>query len=69
MMLDIIIPIVMSSDCPISELSDLFAASIIPNSFPLLIENENPQESNPPKYLELSPNKKYALWRRDNVEH
>jgi hypothetical protein len=68
-MLDIIIPVTMSSDCPMSELSDLFAASIVPNSFPLSIENEDSQESNSFEHLELSPNKKYAFWRRDNVDH
>jgi hypothetical protein len=52
-----------------SELSILFAASIVPNSFPLSIENKDSQESNPFKHLELSPNKKYAFWRRDNIEH
>ena len=68
-MSDIIIPVTMSSDCTMSEVSDPFAASIIPNSFPLSIENEDSQESNHFEHLELSPNKKYALWRRDNVEH
>ena len=68
-MSDIIIPVTMSSDCPMSELSDPFAASIVLNSFPLSIENEDSQKSNPFEHLELSPNKKYALWRRDNVEH
>jgi hypothetical protein len=68
-MLDIIIPVTISSDCPMSELSDLFTASIVPNSFPLSIENEDSQESNPFEHLELSLNKKYTLWRRDNVKH
>ena len=68
-MSDIIIPVTMSSDYPMFELLDPFAASIVPNSFPLSIENEDSQESNPFKHLELSLNKKYALWRRDNVEH
>jgi hypothetical protein len=68
-MSDIIIPATMSSDCPMSEQSDPFAVGIIPNSFPPSIENEDSQESNPFEHLELSPNKKYALWRRDNVEH
>jgi len=52
-----------------SEPSDPFAAGIIPNSFPLSIENEDCQESNPFEHLELSPNKRYALWRRDMVEY
>ena len=47
MMSDIIIPVTMSSDCPMSELSDPLAASIIPNPFPLSIENKDSQESNP----------------------
>ena len=38
---DIIIPVTMLSDCPMSKLSDPFATSIIPNLFPLSIENEN----------------------------
>jgi hypothetical protein len=59
----------MSSDCPMSKLSDPFASNIISNSFPLSIENEDSQESNPFEYLKLSPNKKYALWRRDTVEY
>jgi hypothetical protein len=68
-MSDIIIPATMSSDCPMSELSNPFAAGIIPNSFPLSIEKEESQESNALEYLELSPNKRHALWRRNNVEH
>ena len=68
-MSDIIIPVTMSSDYPMSEPSDPFAAGIIPNSFPLSIENEDSQESNPFEHLELSPNKRYALWRRDTVEY
>jgi hypothetical protein len=57
-MSDIIIPITMSSECSMSELSVPFTASIIPNLFPLSIEKENSQESNPFKDLELSLNKK-----------
>ena len=68
-MSDIIIPATMSSDSPMSEVSDPFAASIVPNSFSLSIENEESQESNPFEHLELSPNKRYALWRRDMVEY
>jgi hypothetical protein len=52
-----------------SELSDLFTASIVPNSFPLSIKNKDSQEINPFEHLELSLNKKYALWRRDNIEY
>jgi hypothetical protein len=69
MMSDIVIPATMSSDYSMSELSDLFAVSIIPNSFPLSIENEDSQESNTFEHLELSPNKRHAFWRRNNVEH
>jgi hypothetical protein len=68
-MSDIIIPATMSSDYPMSELSDPFATNIIPNSFPLSTENEVSEEDNSFDYLELSPNKKYALWRRDMVEY
>jgi hypothetical protein len=68
-MSDIIIPATMSSDCPMSEPSDPFAVDIIPNSFPLSIENEVSQEGDPFEHLELSPNKRYALWRRDTVEY
>ena len=68
-MLDIIIPVTMSSDYSMSELLDPFTASIVPNSFSLSIENEDSQKSNPFEHLELSRNKKFALWRRDNVEH
>ena len=71
-MSDIIIPATMSatmsSDFPMSELSDTFAAGIIPNSVSLSIENEVSQESNPFEHLELSPNKRYALWKRDTVQ-
>ena len=67
-MSDIIIPATMSSDCPMSEPSDPFAVEIIPNSFPLSIENEVSQEGDPFEHLELSLNKRYALWRRDTVE-
>ena len=60
----------MSSDYHISDPSDPFAAADpIPNSFPLsLTENEFSQEDNL-EQLELSPNKRYALWRKDAVEY
>jgi hypothetical protein len=58
----------MSSDC-MSELSDPFAAGIIPNSFPLSTENEVSHEGDLFEYLKLSPNKRYALWSRDTVEY
>ena len=59
----------MSSDCLLSEPSDPFATDIIPNSFPLSTENEDSQEGNPLEHLELSPNKRYALWRKETVEY
>jgi hypothetical protein len=62
-MSDIIIPTMMSSDCPMSEPSDPFATDIILNSFPLLIENEASEEGNIFDHLELSLNKKYACYR------
>ena len=68
-MSDIIIPVTISSDCPMSEPSDPFAVDIIPNSFPLSIENEVSQEGDLFEHLELSPNKRYVLWRRDTVEY
>ena len=66
---NIIIPAMASSDYPISELSDLFIIDIISNSVPLLIENEVTKEVDPFEHLELSPNKRYTLWRRDTVEY
>jgi hypothetical protein len=66
---NIIIPATASSDYPMSELSDPFAVDIISNSFPLSTENEVSEEVNPFEHLELSPNKRYALWRRDTVEY
>ena len=68
-MSDIIIPATMSSDCLMSESLDLFAADIIPNSFPLSTENNVFQEGDPLDHLELSPNKRYALWKKDTVEY
>ena len=69
-MSDIIIPATASSDCPMSEPSDPFAVDTIPNSFPLSpFENRVFQESNPFEHLDLSPNKRHALWRRDTVEY
>jgi hypothetical protein len=68
-MLDIIIPATISSDYSMSELSNPFATNIIPNSFPLSTENKVLEEGNTFNYLELSPNKKYTLWRRDMVEY
>jgi hypothetical protein len=66
---NIIIPATASSDYPMSKLSDPFTVDIISNSFPLLTENEVSEEVEPFKYLELSLNKRYALWRRDTVEY
>ena len=66
--MNIIIPV--SSDCHMSDPSDPFAAADpIPNSFPLSsTENELSQEGNL-EQLELSPNKRYALWRKGAVEY
>ena len=65
---NIIIPV--SSDCHMSDPSDPFAtADPIPNSFPLSsTENELSQEGNL-EQLELSPNKRYALWRKGAVDY
>ena len=65
---NIIIPV--SSDYYMSDLSDPFAtADSISNSFPLSpTENEFSQEGNL-KQLELSSNKRYALWRKDVIEY
>ena len=69
MMSDIIIPATMSSDCLMSESLDPFATDIIPNSFLLSTENNVFQEGNPLDHLELSPNKRYSLWKKDTVEY
>ena len=66
---NIIIPATASSDYPMSEHSDPFTVDIISNSFPLLTENEVSEEVDPLEHLELSPNKRYTLWRRDTVEY
>ena len=66
---NIIIPATASSDYPMSELSDPFAVNIILNSLPLSIKNEVSEEVDPFEYLELSLNKRYALWRKDTVEY
>ena len=66
---NIIIPAMVSSDYPISELWDPFAVDIISNSFPLSTENEVSEEVDPLEHLELSPNKRYALWKWDTVEY
>ena len=60
-MSDIIIPAMILSNCPMSELSDPFAVDIIPNSFPLLAENEVSEKNDPFEHLELSPNKRYTI--------
>jgi hypothetical protein len=66
--MNIIIPV--SSDYYISDPSDTFTtADLIPNSFPLLpTENEFSQEGNF-EQLDLSPNKRYAFWRKDMIEY
>ena len=66
---NIIIPATASSDYPISEHLDPFTVDIISNSFPLLTENKVSEEVDPFEHLELSPNKRYALWRKDTVEY
>jgi hypothetical protein len=67
-MSDIIIPATILSDCPMSEQSDPFATDIVADSFPST-ENEASEEGDTFDHLELSPNKKYALWRRDMVDY
>jgi hypothetical protein len=59
-MSDIIIPIIILNDCPMSELSDLFTIDIISNSFPLLTKNKVSKKNKPFDYLELSLNKRYC---------
>ena len=66
---NIIIPAMILSDYPMFELSDPFAVNIISNSFPLSTKNEVSEEVDPFEHLELSPNKRYALWRKDTVEY
>jgi hypothetical protein len=66
---NIIIPAMASSDFFMSEPSDPFFSDRISNSFPLFIENEDSQKNNPFKHLELSPNKRYTLWRKDMVKY
>ena len=66
---NIIIPATASSDYPMSEHSDPFTVDIISNSFPLSTENEVSEEVDSFEHLELSPNKRYALWRKDTVEY
>ena len=66
---NIIIPAIASSDYPISEHSDPFTVDIISNSFPLSTENEVSKKVDSFEHLELSPNKRYALQRRDTVEY
>jgi hypothetical protein len=68
-MSDIIIPATILSDCPISDLSNLFAIDIIPNPFPLPAENEVFEKGDLFEHLELSLNKRYAIWRRETIEY
>jgi hypothetical protein len=68
-MSDIIILVMILSDCPMSELSDPFTVNIISNSFPLLAENEVSKKNDPFEHLELSPNKRYTIWRREMIEY
>jgi hypothetical protein len=66
---NIIIPTIASSNYPISELSDLFAANIISNSFPLSTENKVSEEVDSFEHPELSLNKRYTFWRKDTIEY
>ena len=66
---NIIIPATASSDYPMSEHSDPFTVDIISNSFPLSTENEVSEEVDSFEHLELSPNKRYALWKKNTVEY
>ena len=66
---NIIIPAMASSDYPMFELSDPFAVNIISNLLPLSTENEVSEEVDSFEHLELSPNKRYTLWRRDTIEY
>ena len=66
---NIIIPATASSDYLMSKHSDPFTVDIISNSFSLSTENEVSEEVDPFEYLELSPNKRYALWRKNTVEY
>jgi hypothetical protein len=68
-LINIIIPAMASSNYPIFELSNLFTVDIISNSFPLSIENEIFKEVDLFEHLELSPNKRYALWRKNTIEY
>jgi hypothetical protein len=60
-MSDIIIPIMILNNCPMSELSDPFAIDIIPNSFPLSAENKVSEKGDTFEHLELSLNKRYTI--------
>jgi hypothetical protein len=69
MSINIIIPATASSDYSMSEHSDPFTVNIISNSFPLSTKNEVSKKVDPFEHLELSPNKRYALWRKNTVEY
>ena len=68
-MFDIIIPAIIPSDCPISEMSDPFTVNVIPNSFPLSAENKVCEKGDTFEHLEPSPNKRYTIWRRETIEY
>jgi hypothetical protein len=68
-MSDIIIPTTILSDYSMFKLLDPFIIDIIPNTFPLSIKNEVPEKGNDFKYLKLSLNKKYIIWRREMIEY
>jgi len=68
-MSNIIILVMISNDCPMSKLSDPFTVDIIPNFFPLLAENEVSEKNDSFEHLELSLNKRYAIWRRETIKY
>jgi hypothetical protein len=68
-MSNIIIPVMILSNYPMSELSDPFTVDIIPNSIFLLAKNEVSEKHNPFEHLELSLNKSYTIWRREMIEY
>ena len=61
MFTNIIIPAMISSDYPMSELLDPFTVDIISNSFPLSTENKFLEEVDSFEHLELFLNKRYTL--------
>jgi len=66
---NIIILAIILSDCLMSELSDPFTVNIILNSFFLSAENKVSEKGDPFEHLELSLNKRYAIWRKEMIEY